>query len=550
MLMRLRDIIATEAFRRGAWLAGIVVVLGLYKITLTHNTLWTNIDGGYYLDVAHHVRDGRGLLTSCSILNAAFSKFPHPAAVYPLWPLLIGWFAKLFPIFAVGKWLATLCYFATLVFAYLWGASLYDKPLLPTVAPSFNAGHLLALMFGLHNYFFKFTSFPYTEGLTYAVTCAALWRMTSLLPRPGWRGGLEIGVWLGLVVLARYQLVLLAMAAFPVLAGAALLSSGPRRQYAVMTVCMAVGMLLVVGPHYWYVSSFTPNLTPGLYVQWQRVRFGDMLSPIPDVLEVKGAWPWLVDRANGLSLAFDARGKSHAYALRFYTFHYALVAVIPLLWSLAIRHATRVRSAWDRLRRPENLNWVFVVVFAVGCFVMIHSLHMDRKLYPEWYFAQRHALVCMFIFFLAMLLLFVQRRFPWKLLGVFFLCSSTYLGLQSIRSLAFNSEGDEEPSTSALVQWLNEEAAQRGGMVVALRQPQPIAYRTEGVGYHWYYRHTSFKDIEAMVKSLGAVYVIVPGKQTFAFTRAREFAKSFDHVRTLDGYSIYAPKPSLVPADP
>ena len=219
--------------------------------------------------------------------------------MYPLWPLLLGWVAKVVPIFEAGKWLATACYFATLGFAYLWGRALYGEPLLPKVAPGFNAGHVIVLMFGVHDYFFQFTSFPYTEGLGYALACAALWRMTRLLPRPTWIGGIEIGVWLGLVILARYQMVLMAMAAFPVLAGAAVLSTGPRRRYAIMTLTAVAGMLLVVGPHYLYVRSFTPGLTPGLYVQWQRVRFVDVLSPIPDVIEVKGTWPWIVDRLRG-----------------------------------------------------------------------------------------------------------------------------------------------------------------------------------------------------------------------------------------------------------
>ena len=103
---------------------------------------------------------------------------------------------------------------------------------------------------------------------------------------------------------------------------------------------------------------------------------------------------------------------------------------------------------------------------------MIHSLHMNPTLYPEWYFAQRHALVCIFAFFLALVLLLAQRSCLWKLLGVRILCAGTFLGVQAIRAAATLAEGRRPPGPSALVQWLNDEAARRGGMVVALRQPQ------------------------------------------------------------------------------
>jgi len=552
VLNRIREVIATDSFRRRAWLAVIVAVLGFYKITLTASTGWTNIDGGYYTDVAAHVRDGRGLVSSCSILHEAYPRFPHPTAVYPLWPLLLGWIARVFPIFEAGKWLATACYFATLGFAYLWGRALHDEPLLPPLG--LNAGHVLVLMFGLHDYFFQFTSFPYTEGLSYALACAALWRMTRLLPRPTWLGGLEIGVWLGLLILARYQMVLMAMAAFPVLAGAALVSTGPRRRYALMTLAMAAGLLLSVGPHYLYVRGFTPNLGPGLYVQWQRVRFMDVLAPIPDVLEVKGALPWILDRLKGFLIAFDPRDHNFGYVTRFYTFQYALVAAAPLLLWRGARNASRekVLAAWAWARRPENLNWVYVVVLAAGCFVMIHSMHMNPILYPQWYFSQRHALVCMFAFFLALVFLLAQASLPWRLLGALVLCSGTVMGVHTIRAQAIASEGRRAPGSPKLIQWLNEESDRRGGMVVALRQPQSIAYKTRGVGYHWYYSRTSFNDVRAMVTDLGAAYVIVPGGQSYSFTKSTEFDDAFQLVQTIEGFRIYEPDQRLVhpPAAP
>jgi hypothetical protein len=544
VLAWLRRAVTSEARCRRAWLVAIVAVLAFYKLTLTRSTFTPSVDGGYYLDVAAHVRDGHGLLSSCSILYEAYPRFPHPTAVYPLWPLLMGWVAKLFPIFEVGKWLATACYFVALGFAYLWATALVPRPLLPRLG--LGAGHVLVLMLGLHEYFFVYTSLPYTEGLSYALAFAALWRMTRLLPRPTWAGGLEIGVWLGLVILARYQLVLMAMAALPVLAGAAVASAGPRRAYARMTICAVAGLLLVVGPHYLYVASFTPHLTPGLYVQWQRVRFGEGLSPIPDVLEIKGAGPWILDRLEGFRVAFDVRDSKYGYLRRYHGFQYAIVAAAPLLVRLGVQRASRdrARAAWGWARRPENLNWVHVVCLAAGCFVMIHAMHMNATLYPEWYFSQRHALVCVFAFFLSLVLLLAQPRLGWRLLGVLCLVSGTGLGLRSIHQRAFANVDATAPGPSAFVRWLDDEAKRRGGMVVALRQPQTIAYLTRGVGFHWYYAGTTLEDIRAMV-AMGAAYVILPGKRGYPFTHAREFESSFRLVKTIEGNRIYAPAPAV-----
>jgi hypothetical protein len=331
-----------------------------------------------------------------------------------------------------------------------------------------------------------------------------------------------------------------------------------------MALTAALTMLLVVGPHYLYVRSFTPELTPALYVQYQRVHVTPGMSEMADVIEIKGAVPFLLDRLKGFKFAFDPGDKRVGYFLRYYTFCYSIVAAVPLLAWLALHTALggrvdaagfsaiartsreQLRAGWAWVRRPENLNWVFVVVFAVGCFTMIHSMHMHEP-YPEWYFGQRHALVCMFAFFLSLVLLLAQKHPLWKLVGVAILCSGTFLGISAVHAHARDSLGARPPAgPSAFVRWLNDEAARRGGsMIVVLRQPQPIMYQTPHVGYHWYYYGTTYDDVRQMV-GLGAVYVIVPGGQTYQFTRAPEFARSFHLVKTIEGYRVYEPDPSMI----
>jgi hypothetical protein len=77
-----------------------------------------------------------------------------------------------------------------------------------------------ALVYGLTNAMFLNTTRPFTEGLAYFLLLLALGRAEALLRDPrAWRG-LELGVWLGLIILTRSQLVLAAMAVAGTLAWA------------------------------------------------------------------------------------------------------------------------------------------------------------------------------------------------------------------------------------------------------------------------------------------------------------------------------------------
>ncbi|HLV20411.1 MAG TPA: hypothetical protein VKZ49_06010, partial [Polyangiaceae bacterium] len=101
-----------------AWLLlfAFLATLAVYKLPYTAAQTRTDVDGGYYTSVALHVRDGHGISTNLSLRHKGYSHFPHPTAIYPLWPLVFGAVAKVVPlaIDEVGRWLGTALYFATL----------------------------------------------------------------------------------------------------------------------------------------------------------------------------------------------------------------------------------------------------------------------------------------------------------------------------------------------------------------------------------------------------------------------------------------------------
>jgi len=550
MTRRLLDFVARvlrslgrEDARRWLVLAAILLFIGIYKITYTRYTFSTNVDGGYYTDIAANVRDGLGLTTDVCILYKGCEYFPHPTGVYPLWPLLYGFVAKFFPLVETGKWLATSLYFTALVFGYLWATRLYRKPLLPTLIPGFDAGHVVVLVFGLHTYFFQFTTYPYTEGLTYAIVMAALWRFAKLWPNPSWRSGLEMGVWAGLALLARYQLVLLSMAAVVVFGWAIALIPRYRKRYAIMALFAALGSIVVIAPHYLWVSSHVDDLSFSSYLQWQQVRYSDALPPLPFLRGFESLSGFVSDRLEGFPIAFEFGGR-FSYYIRYHTFQYSVIVATPVVLWFVLRRLSRsgVRASYDWLRRPENVNWVFVVVFALAGFLSIHALHTYGVVSPRWYFDARHGLTSGFLFALCLVLLLSRRRFPWPVVGLTILMSSAYLGGTSIRAMAVEVDGAvDKRGTPEVVRWLEKQRDKKGGLKVAYRQPQRIAFMTDGIGYHWYYPRVRLNDVLAMVNELGVDYVVVSSRAKYRFLRAKKFKSSFRVAQEWPGLKVYEP---------
>ena len=120
---------------------------------------------------------------------------------------------------------------------------------------------------------------------------------------------------------------------------------------------------------------------------------------------------------------------------------------------------------------------------------MIHSMHMSPSPYPEWYFAARHALVCMFAFFLALLLLLAQPHIVAKprLPGVPILLTGTYLGVQSLRARLVAVQGAKSPTAPRrrLVTWLNDQGAKHHGLVVVLKAASADPSRTPASDIRW-----------------------------------------------------------------
>ncbi|RMG98542.1 MAG: hypothetical protein D6705_05555 [Deltaproteobacteria bacterium] len=503
-----------------AYFAVLLLVLGVPKIVATAVEHGTSIDGGYYTDIARHLRDGDGFVTCVSLYHQGFPAFPHPTTVYPLWPLLYGLAARLGgPLPEVGTYLATVFYFASLILAYLWGRAFDDRDLFPAVAPGFGFGHLAMLAVGAHREYFEFTSWPYTEGLAFSLTFAFLWRALRRLSRPSVLGGLECGLWAGLAFLARTQLALLP-ASFALTCGAFVLDRRRRLAFARCLAGFAVAFAACVAPYYLHVRNLVV-VDPWLaMLRFDAAHVTEGLSFVPMLVETDGPLAYLTDRLAGVAQAFHPTGR-YAYVRAFG----------PLAWTLPAAVAVVAIDAVDTLRRqgrerpsighriarriaaaqPAGL---LVLVLAVAATVSLHTIH--KQYYVPWNFARRQALVVVFAFLLAARHL-ARHRWGWaRLLALVLVAGTLTSGVRGALGIA-KKRVDKPDATGrpgyrrALIEWLSERRTIEGDLVVAMtaQEPQKIAWRTTGIGYHWIYKTTKPRDLAILAERLGARYVLV-----------------------------------------
>jgi hypothetical protein len=525
----------------------ILVALAVPKIVLSINSRLPGIDGGYYTEVAGHVRDGEGLVTNVSLYHQGFESFPHPTSVSPLWPLVYGYTARVFPIQSVGIWLPTCFYFLALIFAYLFARRLLPEPFFPTSLPAFLPAHALVVLIGLHKEFFQFTSLPNTEGLAYTLLFAGLWRSLRCFERANLVAGLELSLWLGLMMLARGQLMIVAFALYPALLFG-LFRSNNRRRYLSFITGSIVPCALLLGWHHSYVQSFLEDDSFGAMFRFDKARASSLLSAFDPILHVDGLWAYIADRSRGFLVAFDPT-SNQGYSKSFGLFHYFLV--VGLIAGVASSaRLFNERKLWlDRLRGSSAAPWIFLGLLALAGFFSIHTIH--KSYYVEWNFARRQALTAAFLMFVSLVILMRHRNALLRIGSLLLMIASTGLGYANVVEftvrqtvLADKHSANYNPQ---LVDWINRKRASKGKLTVALtaQEPQKTAYQTPGVGYHWIYWETLPDDVNRLADQTDLDYVIV-GKEAKAWAFCRDgsdFGVHFRQVgRPVSGFEIFEPR--------
>lgn len=489
---------------RSGWrlFAVLLVLFAAAKVLATAGVTELGIDGAFYTDVAQYVRDGHGLQTGQSLYHKGYSHFPHPTSIYPAWPLLLGILARVVDIQLLAHWLPAALWLASLVAAWFLGSALRPESFFQRV--QVHGGHVLMLMLGLNTEYFTYTSMPYTEGLSWLLLLLFGTRLLRLAPREDLVSAAEIGAWTGLLVLCRAQFLIVPIAVFAALS--LRLGTG-WRGLARLLVAMAVFAALLT-PHMVRNAGILQEAGLLTLLRFDQAQVSDALEPLPVLLQTEGVGGLLLDRAQGLSLAFDPT-SDRSYAVHFHAFIYALLLLPWAVWQRRRGLPTVLR----RLLAPGSTAWWVMGLFALGGLASVHLAHKSYE--PAWYFHRRHALVVLpavFAACCALLSLPGWKRAP----GVLLLLTGLAQGSWELADAAREGTVESWASRSkrdALHTWLLEESRDRN-LVVAISSPdaQRLAWRTPKVGFHSLHETSSPEVLDALCQDFKVdVVALHPG---------------------------------------
>lgn len=529
---------------RQGWLLVVAMLLPLVAAKFSTNAVMVDlgVDGSYYMDVADHVRQGLGVRTEVSLYHQGMIGFPHPTPVYPLWPMLLGWVARVSSLESAAVWLPTGLYFASLLLGYVWAKMMSDRPIFPGIWEVPHAGHLLVLALGLNDLYFEHSSKPYTEPMAFVFLFAALIRFRGYFAGPTLMRGLEAGVWLAVLLLIRSQMIVTAAGFFGA-AGLRFLfppSNEPRSRAALGLLGGIAGYCLGLLPQILFLRSFIPNAGFRDLLRFDAWQANTQLPVLNLLVPTDGLWGWIVDRSQGFGLAFS-ESSSFSFQVSCSYYYLALpIAGLLLTWdSLRAGLATSVGDLWARLRRDGfNYHWFFVL-FSVGWWLSLHILH--KAYFTEWNFGMRHALPCLFLFGFCTWKLLI-RSDAWRLMGLFLLMTSVRQGLNELPDTKEEQGRDDRLWARAK----RLAAVLPPGEIICTSMPTRMGRaRTDGGVHGIYPSATSLDDLKVLFTApdqggLGCTLLALTGADTLPFQKDADFLAAFGPTtETVEGWKLY-----------
>jgi|GEM_PF-4932390 len=362
----------------------------------------TGYDGGYYLHVAMNVRDSLGLVTYDSPFHHGIPEFPHPSPIYPLWPILLGLTGRLFDIHLLGHFLPAIFSILIIVLAYRFGREVVPAKLrVPqeNADTGINAGHFLALLFMVQPGYLATTITPYSEGLSWLIMMVFLLRSVRLLERLTPAGGIEFGIWMGLLFLARAQFLLVALAFFAwislQLSMAFIKKRSGLRETFIFGLLGTTAFSIVIYPEIHFISEVSLHNPFWTYLRFDQFQVTQWLPRLRPMWPTNGVADWTLDRLNGFLVAFSPTGP-HTY---FKSYSVAAAALPLPIMVAASRLLRRKKFNSESLEIIlESRPFTFFVIFATAGWLSIHTLH--KQLWAEWSFNTRQGMTVIFAFML------------------------------------------------------------------------------------------------------------------------------------------------------
>jgi hypothetical protein len=434
-------------------------------------------DGSYYYQVARHVAEGDGLVTSVALYNQGYETLPHPSPVYPLWPLVLGAAGAMIGLDRAASLLPEIFYFAALILLYAlantiartWGS--HAERVFPR-SDLLDVGHLAVMLLGTNTIFFRYTSLPFSEALAFSLAFASVLSLARAGPGSCVRWGAASGALAALAFLTRSQFLGLVLANV-----ACLLLVGVRepvyRRAAVSAATFAAVPILTWTAYLW--TSFA-DFSPRMLVDFTASHEIQELDAYTWIVQTESLWAWLVDRSAGFRVAFDPASPS-SYAASFGLAVY--LVPLALVWMM-LRPST-LRAIPRALSSGESLALTGALAAGIACIAPVHAVHSIRP--PAWLFHFRHGLPMVIPLVVALAFVLATGRAPLRGLALLLIAASLWTGAVGIRGeLARASRyHDPLPAEEQLAAWIEE---QEQPLVFATTRPWSLGALTRGLFHH------------------------------------------------------------------
>ncbi|MCZ6464677.1 MAG: hypothetical protein O7A09_10105 [Proteobacteria bacterium] len=459
-------------------------------------------DGWGYLDVARHVAEGDGLVTSVSVWHMGLDPLPHPSTLYPLWPLLLGNAARTVGLDTAARALPELLYLLSLGLLYLlalrlaetWGTATIAIGRLP---PTLNVGHVAILVFGLSPVYARHTSLPFAEGLAFTLSFAALLALSGTRGRRPALWAALAGVLGGLAYLTRSQLI-----AVPLAVTASLVWVGLHRpRLRVAAGVSAVAAVAVCVPWIVHLVSVASPFEPRMLLDFAAYRGTPELAPLERLVPTDSVGAFLLDRAGGLLVAF------HPWRPDSYVASIGPIAYLVPLAALALL-VTAGRRVHALSQEEGSVATLATMLVGLAALALTHASH---GVWPaEWQFHWRAGLPLVFLIVPALAYLLPRREVPragWRIAGLLLTAGSlVYLVLGLPLHVGWRNT-PASPAEVALSRWLD------------VQQPLPVSLSTRArplsvtgrSNFHWIRCADSWAQTERYFEVLGTDYLIVYG---------------------------------------
>lgn len=485
---------------RALLLAVILCFLAALKWSFNPGMGRNSLDGNYYFQVARHVAEGDGLMTSVSLYHQGFKELPHRTHIYPLWPLALGWAGRAVPLPAAAVLLPEVLYLVDLVLLYFLAIRLMRR-IRGKRDPSLfgggavNLGHLAVLLFGVNPVFFNFTSLPYTEALAFAFVFAALLALDRAADRRPVLWGAAAGLLSALAFLTRTQTLGLGIAVVATLA----LAARAHRRYLGAAAAAAAAIAAVLVPWVLYLASFIRPFNPRVLISVGAYRETPEVEPFRWSVATSGWLDWARDRLAGLAVAFSPRSGSA------YTASFGLAAWLAPVGLLRLARRPRDLAA---IFDPARMAVTASVLSGLLMLAPIHLLH--SRFLSEWRFGHRHGLPLLLLLLPALGYLLARGGRLLRVLGMSLLLLGFAVGaFRSTRLLTADFRSGLLGPEPELVAWLD---ARRPRPVVLTTHAQTLSVFSRA-GFHWMECRESPEQTRRLLEHIDIDYVLLyPGQ--------------------------------------